>query len=89
MGVLQAYYLARAGAKVVLIDAFGVGSGLSGAASGYVPMNCYPCDGVMGSLARTSFHLQFQLADELDGAHVRVGVGVGVAVNGPGAITCD
>lgn len=70
MGVLQAYYLAQAGARVVLVDAYGVGSGLSGAASGYIPMNCYPCDGAMGTLARTSFHLHFKLADELGGAQV-------------------
>jgi hypothetical protein len=41
------------------------------AAAGFLPLNCYPVEGPMGDLARLSFQLHGQLAEELGGAKVR------------------
>lgn len=67
IGVCTAYYLAKKGASVTLIE----GSSIAGAASGKAGafLARYMCDdGPLSSLARASFDLHRSLAKELDGA---------------------
>nr|XP_043632580.1 putative oxidoreductase TDA3 [Erigeron canadensis] len=67
IGVCTAYYLAKKGAKVILIERSAIAGAASGKAGAFLAR--YMCDGgPLSSLARTSFDLHGSLAKELDGA---------------------
>ncbi|CAN0918025.1 Putative oxidoreductase C1F5.03c [Linum grandiflorum] len=68
IGVCTAYFLAKKGASVTLVEKSSVACAASGKAGGFLALDW--CDGgPVGPLARASFNLHRSLAQELDGAH--------------------
>lgn len=67
IGVCTAYFLAKKGASVTLIEKSSVACAASGKAGGFLALDW--CDGgALSNLARTSFNLHRSLAHELNGA---------------------
>lgn len=67
IGSCTAYYLAKRGARVTVVEKTAAACAASGKAGGFLALDW--CDGgPLGNLARASFQLHAQLADELDGA---------------------
>ncbi|KAK6258589.1 FAD dependent oxidoreductase - like 3 [Theobroma cacao] len=66
IGVCTAYFLAKKGAAVTLIEKSSVACAASGKAGGFLALDW--CDGgAVGSLARASFNLHRALSEELNG----------------------
>ncbi|CAL9002241.1 unnamed protein product [Prunus brigantina] len=66
IGVCTAYFLAKSGAAVTLVEKSSVACAASGKAGGFLALDW--CDGgPLSSLARASFNLHRSLAQELDG----------------------
>ncbi|KAK1587920.1 hypothetical protein Q3G72_018278 [Acer saccharum] len=66
IGVCTAYFLAKKGAAVTLIEKSSVACAASGKAGGFLALDW--CDnGAISSLARASFNLHRSLSDELNG----------------------
>lgn len=66
IGVCTAYFLAKSGATVTLVEKSSVACAASGKAGGFLALDW--CDGgPLSSLARASFNLHRSLAQELDG----------------------
>lgn len=66
IGVCAAYFLAKSGAAVTLVEKSSVACAASGKAGGFLALDW--CDGgPLSSLARASFNLHRSLAQELDG----------------------
>ncbi|KAL5819689.1 hypothetical protein ACOSQ4_023531 [Xanthoceras sorbifolium] len=66
IGVCTAYFLAKKGAAVTLIEKSSVACAASGKAGGFLALDW--CDGgALSSLARASFNLHRSLSEELDG----------------------
>ena len=66
IGVCTAYFLAKRGAAVTLVEKSAVACAASGKAGGFLALDW--CDsGALSSLARASFNLHRSLAQELDG----------------------
>ncbi|XP_021714381.1 putative oxidoreductase TDA3 [Chenopodium quinoa] len=66
IGVCTAYFLAKNGASVTVVEQSSVACAASGKAGGFLALDW--CDGgPLSSLARTSFNLHRSLSDELDG----------------------
>ncbi|KAF3439015.1 hypothetical protein FNV43_RR17290 [Rhamnella rubrinervis] len=66
IGVCTAYFLAKSGAAVTLVEKSSVACAASGKAGGFLALDW--CDGgALSSLARASFELHRSLAQELDG----------------------
>lgn len=66
IGVCTAYFLAKSGAAVTLVEKSNVACAASGKAGGFLALDW--CDsGPLSSLARASFNLHRSLAQELDG----------------------
>ncbi|GAV74866.1 DAO domain-containing protein [Cephalotus follicularis] len=66
IGVCTAYFLAKKGAAVTLIEKSSVACAASGKAGGFLALDW--CDGgALSSLARASFNLHRSLAEELNG----------------------
>lgn len=66
IGVCTAYFLAKKGAAVTLVEKASVACAASGKAGGFLALDW--CDGgPLSSLARASFHLHRSLAEELNG----------------------
>lgn len=66
IGVCTAYFLAKSGAAVTLVEKSSVACAASGKAGGFLAFDW--CDGgPLSSLARASFNLHRSLAQELDG----------------------
>uniref|UniRef100_A0A7N2LZV3 FAD dependent oxidoreductase domain-containing protein n=1 Tax=Quercus lobata TaxID=97700 RepID=A0A7N2LZV3_QUELO len=66
IGVCTAYFLAKRGAAVTLVEKSAVACAASGKAGGFLALDW--CDsGALSSLARASFDLHRSLAQELDG----------------------
>lgn len=66
IGVCTAYFLAKKGAAVTLIEKSSIACAASGKAGGFLALDW--CDGgPLSSLARASFNLHRSLAEELDG----------------------
>jgi glycine/D-amino acid oxidase-like deaminating enzyme len=66
IGVSIAYFLARRGAKPVVIERSGIACAASGKSGGFLALDW--CDGTpLQALARRSFELHAELADQLDG----------------------
>jgi glycine/D-amino acid oxidase-like deaminating enzyme len=66
IGASVAYFLARAGAQVTVVDSTGVACAASGKSGGFLALDW--CDGTpLEALARRSFVLHKRLADELGG----------------------
>ncbi|EFJ33081.1 hypothetical protein SELMODRAFT_270535 [Selaginella moellendorffii] len=66
IGTCTAYFLGKRGVKVTVVDSCGVATAASGKAGGFLALDW--CDGSpVGNLARASFALHRQLADELGG----------------------
>ena len=64
MGAATAYYLTRRGVRVTLVERTGVACAASGKSGGFLALDW--CDGsVVGPLARLSFALHAELAEEL------------------------
>ncbi|CAN1132600.1 Putative oxidoreductase C1F5.03c [Linum perenne] len=67
IGVCTAYFLAKKGASVTLVEKSSIACAASGKAGGFLALDW--CDGgPVGPLARASFNLHRSLAEELDGA---------------------
>ena len=67
IGVCTAYFLAKNGAIVTVIEQSSIACAASGKAGGFLALDW--CDGgPVSSLARASFNLHRSLSDELDGA---------------------
>ncbi|XP_052197736.1 putative oxidoreductase TDA3 [Diospyros lotus] len=67
IGVCTAYFLAKKGAAVTLLEKSSVACAASGKAGGFLALDW--CDGgPLSALARTSFNLHRSLAQDLDGA---------------------
>ncbi|CAL1380743.1 unnamed protein product [Linum trigynum] len=67
IGVCTAYFLAKKGVSVTLIEKSSIACAASGKAGGFLALDW--CDGgPVGPLARASFNLHRTLAQELDGA---------------------
>ncbi|CAI0428496.1 unnamed protein product [Linum tenue] len=67
IGVCTAYFLAKKGVSVTLIEKSSIACAASGKAGGFLALDW--CDGgPVGPLARASFNLHRTLAEELDGA---------------------
>lgn len=67
IGVCTAYFLAKKGAAVTLVEKSSVACAASGKAGGFLALDW--CDGgALSSLARASFNLHRSLADELNGS---------------------
>ncbi|KAH7520243.1 putative oxidoreductase C1F5.03c [Ziziphus jujuba] len=67
IGVCTAYFLAKSGAAVTLVEKSSVACAASGKAGGFLALDW--CDGgALSSLARASFNLHRSLSEELDGA---------------------
>lgn len=67
IGVCTAYYLAKKGARVTLIERSSIACGATGKAGAFLAHHMCD-DGPMPSLARASFSLHSSLAEELDGS---------------------
>ena len=68
VGAAVAYFLARRGVAVTLVEREGVACAASGKSGGFLALDW--CDGSpVGPLARASFALHAELARELDGDH--------------------
>jgi len=66
IGATAAYFLARRGAEVVVIERTGIACAASGKSGGFLALDW--CDGsALEALARRSFALHAELADELGG----------------------
>ncbi|KAI4327407.1 hypothetical protein L6164_019873 [Bauhinia variegata] len=66
IGVCTAYFLAKKGAAVTLVEKYEVACAASGKAGGFLALDW--CDGgPVGPLARASFNLHRALSEELDG----------------------
>ncbi|KNA05926.1 hypothetical protein SOVF_185810 [Spinacia oleracea] len=66
IGVCTAYFLAKSGAAVTVVEQSSVACAASGKAGGFLALDW--CDGgPVSSLARASFNLHRSLSDELDG----------------------
>ncbi|KAJ7952810.1 FAD-dependent oxidoreductase family protein [Quillaja saponaria] len=66
IGVCTAYFLAKKGASVTLVEKSSVACAASGKAGGFLALDW--CDGgPVASLARASFNLHLSLSEELDG----------------------
>lgn len=66
IGVCAAYFLAKKGASVILVEKSSVACAASGKAGGFLALDW--CDGgPLSALARASFDLHRSLAQELDG----------------------
>lgn len=69
IGVCTAYFLAKKGASVTLVEKSSVACAASGKAGGFLALDW--CDGgALSALARASFDLHRSLAQELDGPRV-------------------
>ncbi|XP_010547529.1 PREDICTED: putative oxidoreductase TDA3 [Tarenaya hassleriana] len=69
IGVCSAYFLAKKGAAVTLVERSAVACAASGKAAGFLALDW--CDnGPVESLARASFNLHRSLAEELNGAEL-------------------
>lgn len=67
IGVCTAYFLAKKGAAVTLVEQSSVACAASGKSGGFLALDW--CDGgPLSSLARASFNLHRSLSEELDGA---------------------
>lgn len=67
VGVCTAYFLAKKGVAVTLIERSSIACAASGKAGGFLALNM--CDGgPLSSLAHASFNLHRSLAEELDGS---------------------
>lgn len=67
VGVCTAYFLAKKGVAVTLIERSSIACAASGKAGGFLALHM--CDGgPLSSLARASFNLHRSLAEELDGS---------------------
>lgn len=67
IGVCAAYFLAKNGASVTVVEQSSIAGAASGKAGGFLALDW--CDGgPLSLLARSSFNLHRSLADELDGA---------------------
>ncbi|KAL8240628.1 hypothetical protein R6Q59_013983 [Mikania micrantha] len=67
IGVCTAYFLAKKGAVVTLVERSSIAGGASGKAGAFIALHM--CDGgPLSSLARASFNLHCSLAKELDGS---------------------
>ncbi|KAK1440698.1 hypothetical protein QVD17_06527 [Tagetes erecta] len=67
IGVCTAYFLAKKGARVTLIERSSIACAASGKAGAFLALHMCD-DGPMSSLARTSFSLHSSLAKELEGS---------------------
>nr|GEX45013.1 putative oxidoreductase TDA3 [Tanacetum cinerariifolium]GEX45724.1 putative oxidoreductase TDA3 [Tanacetum cinerariifolium] len=67
IGVCTAYYLAKKGVVVTLIERSSIACAASGKAGGFLALHMCD-DGPLSSLARTSFDFHRSLAQELDGS---------------------
>src|SRR5687768_17928105 len=66
IGACLAYYLARGGAKPIVIERTGLACAASGKSGGFLALDW--CDGTpLEALARRSFALHARLAEEMDG----------------------
>lgn len=66
IGACTAYYLSQKGVKVTVVEKCHVASSASGKAGGFLALDW--CKGPTDQLARVSFRLHEQLADELNGS---------------------
>lgn len=66
IGCCTAYFLGKKGVKVTVVEKTGIACAASGKAGGFLALDW--CDGsVVGGLARASYALHAQLANELNG----------------------
>ncbi|GKB38821.1 FAD/NAD(P)-binding domain-containing protein, partial [Tanacetum coccineum] len=67
IGVCTAYYLAKKGAAVTLIERSSIAGAATGKAGAFLALHMCD-DGPLSSLARASFNLHRSLAEELNGS---------------------